>query len=353
MSFKTDFKDEIPANGKRLYQVVDDSTGGIIHNGVRIIRSNKNTQEGDTFGASEVNEIHKMLNDMSNDNLLINGDFQVWQRGTYFGLNQGISSNTFQIYTADRWRIFADTSKKAFKGSIQQVKNGLEVYIMSGADISAFTQMIELNKGLVKELAGKKIAISFKINNPTGATFNISPTISIVNSSGTYDNYTSSVTVKTGTNEYTVVLQMPNSIEFYDTYPYMRFNLWNIGDTLPLRKFEISHIKMEIGSTSTPYTPRSYVDELSMCQRFFQYYADICLEPLAANGIIYLGFPFRTWMRGKPTRNVTSLTNDSKVNIISQISSIALTECGISYLQLTNKHSFIILALSLDAEIYS
>lgn len=212
----------------------------------------------------------EVSNVLSNPNLLINGDFQVWQRGTYFGINQPIQSTALQIYTADRWRIYANTSNKAFKASIQQVKNGLEVYVMSGADISAFTQMIELNKGLAKDLANKTITISFKINNPTGNTFTIKPTLSIVNSNGTYDDYKSTVIVKTGINVYNCVFQMPDDITFYETYPYMRLNLWNIGDTLPLSKFEIFYIKAELSIISTPYIAKNYADELAMCRRYFR-----------------------------------------------------------------------------------
>lgn len=296
-----------------------------------------------------------------NPNLLINGDFQIWQRGTYFGLNQGISSNTFQIYTADRWRIFADTSKKAFKGSIQQVKNGLEVYIMSGADISAFTQMIELNKGLAKELAGKKIAISFKMNNPTGATFNISPTISIVNSSGTYDDTSVIIPIKTGINNYEINLQMPENIEYYDTYPYMRFNLWNVGDILPLTKFEIFNIKLEIGSISTLNKPRSYADELTMCQRYFEY-GEFPVYYAYNTSYFLSGFSYKVCKRGgaAPTVTIKEVYDENALISGVSITAFAANSLCVPWLKYGNgsatglpSSKTLLVKANIDSEIYS
>lgn len=65
--FKTDFKDEIPIGELRLYDMIDQN-GGYIGKGVKLVRSNGNTQDGDKFGAKEVNAIHNFLNDLLNGN---------------------------------------------------------------------------------------------------------------------------------------------------------------------------------------------------------------------------------------------------------------------------------------------
>lgn len=59
--FKTDYKDEIPEGGTALYNLVDQE-GGVVQENIKIERSNENEQEGDLFGALQLNEICEALN---------------------------------------------------------------------------------------------------------------------------------------------------------------------------------------------------------------------------------------------------------------------------------------------------
>lgn len=61
MEFKTDYKDEIPEGGTPTYNLVDQD-GKIVVENVKIERSNSNEQEGDLFGALQVNQIGEALN---------------------------------------------------------------------------------------------------------------------------------------------------------------------------------------------------------------------------------------------------------------------------------------------------
>lgn len=72
MTFKTDYKDEIPAGGTRLYNIVTED-GTIVQSNVKLVRANTNEQEGDAFGAKEVNDIHSNLNDKTTIEELLNG----------------------------------------------------------------------------------------------------------------------------------------------------------------------------------------------------------------------------------------------------------------------------------------
>lgn len=71
MSFKTDYKDEIPLGGYPTYNIVGPD-GTVIQNNVKIVRSNGNEQDGDAFGAKEVNDIHKELNNNESISILVN-----------------------------------------------------------------------------------------------------------------------------------------------------------------------------------------------------------------------------------------------------------------------------------------
>lgn len=59
--FKTDYKDEIPEGGTALYNLVDQE-GGVVQENIKIERSNENEQEGDLFGAAQLNQICEALN---------------------------------------------------------------------------------------------------------------------------------------------------------------------------------------------------------------------------------------------------------------------------------------------------
>ena len=72
MTFKTDYKDEIPTGGTRLYNIVTED-GSIVQSNVKLVRANTNEQEGDAFGAKEVNDIHSNLNDKTTIEELLNG----------------------------------------------------------------------------------------------------------------------------------------------------------------------------------------------------------------------------------------------------------------------------------------
>lgn len=85
MSFKTDYKDEIPLGGYPIYNIVGPD-GTVIQSDVKIVRSNGNEQDGDAFGAKEVNDIFDMLNAVKNggffikqeDDIVFIGDYEEW-----------------------------------------------------------------------------------------------------------------------------------------------------------------------------------------------------------------------------------------------------------------------------------
>ena len=68
--FRTDYKDQLldsSVNTKRKYDLVDES-GNVVAQNVSFEDKTAYSQNGDTFGAAEVNKIHKELNGL-NDSL--------------------------------------------------------------------------------------------------------------------------------------------------------------------------------------------------------------------------------------------------------------------------------------------
>lgn len=227
--FKTDYKDEVPKDGKRLYNAVDDKTNAIINKDIRLVRSNTNIQEGDTFGAMELNDIGKHLNGVSNENLLINGDFQVWQSGTTF------KPNLAGQYTADEWHTIQGTGLLA---DISKIENGLRFVnkTTQGAGISQYREM-------TADCVGNNYTLTVQIN-------------------GKITSFTS--TLKTSKSEF--VSPDFNLAFLYDTVrKVVTVDIW----FKTVKSFDISYIKFEHSEFATPNVPRPYAKELALCERYY------------------------------------------------------------------------------------
>ena len=138
-----------------------------------------------TIASSKNAETANFAKNVSNPNLLINGDFKVNQRG-------GTTYTEAGKYTVDRWKLVS--------GSVEVVTGG-----------------IILNGTIIQKLEH-------------------TPTMQVVASSnaGTISYSNGAVTLSTTTA------------------------------TL------ITYAKLEVGTTATPFSPRSYAEELAMCQRYYQ-----------------------------------------------------------------------------------
>lgn len=149
----------------------------------------------------------------SNPNLLINGDFQVWQRGES-------RENFLYLYTADRWLL---NSLEPIP-KVERVPEGMRITPKSGHVV--VVQKMEENWW--NRLVGKVVTLSYSINGKIGSdTF-------IAEEGPVYGK-----AIAWGTN----------------------------GATTP---FTINWLKLEFGETATPFVPRPYAEELALCQRYYE-----------------------------------------------------------------------------------
>lgn len=100
------------------------------------------------------------IDNLTNQNLLINGNFQVWQRGTSFSVG-----SSAWVYTADRWRV------KATSGTVTITKDSTGIktsgactlqYVLSAEDLAMLT--------------GKTVTLTYLKNGvvQTASTFTVS-----------------------------------------------------------------------------------------------------------------------------------------------------------------------------------
>lgn len=200
--------------------------------------------------ANRVDQNTKDIATLSNPNLLINGDFQVWQRGTSFENING--------YTADRWKVFCgncstniskvqmDTpegKKNCIKINLSQCNNASFILRQYLEDIPLGTPLTL--SYWVKGVKGSEVATTFYDANRKSEIL-----------TGEWQKIT---------NNYT----FPNDSSFKPT-PFLCF-LRNDGNGKLLDgDYYIANMKLEIGNKATPLTPRPYGEELVLCQRYYE-----------------------------------------------------------------------------------
>jgi hypothetical protein len=209
-------------------------------------------------------------------NHLINGDMQIWQRGTTF---TGTSSI---LYYADRW------SAIQFAGStstISQVSGaGLSgsQFVMRCQRPNGATNTATINMGQSIEsqncfdLAGKSVTLSFSAR--AGAGFSAAGGIlvsQIVYGTGTdqnvYGTYTGAVsasqnnTLTSSFQRFTQTTFIPsNATEVAIVLFYTPVGTAGASDF-----YEFGQAQLEVGTTATNFENRSIGTELALCQRYF------------------------------------------------------------------------------------
>lgn len=189
-----------------------------------------------------------MKNSFANQNLLINGSLQVWQRGESFELS-GIK----RAYTADRFLTFHQGECK-----VERFGNYIEMTI-NNDDVNTQTTIFECPESLF----GETLTLSFyaKANDNIRAEIFIWETFP----------HNPNSKIKSKIIELTQELQR-FSITF--TVPeYLESGLINIWFTRVAnardKVIQIGKCKLEVGDIPTPFVPRSYSEELILCQRYY------------------------------------------------------------------------------------
>ena len=224
---------------------------------------------------------------MQGYNYIINGNFDIWQRGT---------SQTSSGYgSADRWRCtnFGSTktaSRQAFTLGQPEVPDNPEYYIrhvvnsVAGADnFCVMNQRIEY----VKTLAGKKATLSFwaKADAPKNIAIDFDQDFgtggtpsSVVNGIGSQ-----LVALTTSWKKYTITIDIPSiagKILGTDRNDCLICRFWfDAGSTFATRSanlgqqsgtFDIANVSIVEGDIDVKPIPRSVGEELELCQRYYE-----------------------------------------------------------------------------------
>lgn len=220
-------------------------------------------------------------------NRIINGAFQVWQRGTT--ISSIAATGTTATYVADRWCLFpANTGWTAVAQVVQVSGGGLRVNCTTAtayansADVLSLQQRIEgLN---CYDLAGQQVTVSFKVKTNKTGNYGVNlyaadtsawgtPQSITVSASGVETLYTLTFTAQSGITASTteglrlVVTLGANTGRAGVYYPTGGSQV-NLLDSTS-NYFEIDEVQLEKGSTATSFEYRPYGQELALCYRYY------------------------------------------------------------------------------------
>ena len=299
---------------------------------------------------------------------LINGNFDIWQRGTSFS-----DAPALGIYTADRWVINVNAAGGTLPTTIVRSRQNITPGDIDGATYfyrlspngagSSFgttaeyslRQMIENGTRLLagngkqitvsfwarSSIASKKIGLRLFQGYGSGGSPSSAEilngnkwTLSSTWTKYTYTFSTNTLVSKTfGTNN-------------DDVLGLDIFVMWGsssatgVGDTVAETfrgsgNIDIAQVQVNSGSTAIPFQPRTYAEELLLCQRYyFKSFGDVGITGSVSNVatstfILTGGRPFPVTMRTTPTFGLSYAGVQNQVRRQSDNATISVT--GNSY----------------------
>ena len=279
------------------------------------------------------------LADMPNRNHLINGGFDVWQRGTSFTSATAVL-NSDDTYLMDRWNLLSDGNDAVDvsqettiipTGGLYSVKADVE----TPAKKFGFLQIIE-NKNALK-LAGKTASLSFKARTTGGVVENLRAAVLAWDS--TADSVTSDI-VSAWEAEGTVPTLVANwayenaAIDLVLTNAFQTFKIEGISidtsgmtnlavfiwvddtDLIATDVFYLADVKLEEGTKATDYISPDFATELARCKRYYERIVPAVDNTRVATGLAtagtsaFVGLIYEVQKRATPGSAALSADSD-------------------------------------------
>jgi hypothetical protein len=238
-------------------------------------------------------------------NWLINGSFQVSQRGVF----TTASTYTSSTYYVDRWKGGVSgslTKQHKLNQTLPngQITNSFRVTATGGA-YASIQQYVED----YSVFSGQLVTFSFwaKTNKVgcSASLYTIATQFDVVSgivADEQWHYYKGTALVPTGGTA-------------------MRPEVWTGTGSSSGDYLELAQVQLELGNVATPFEHRSYGEELALCQRYYErFISNDNNRPLAnywAAGHANLWIPFKVEKRAAPTVSATtgSIYNGSWVNM--------------------------------------
>ena len=234
-------------------------------------------------------------------NTIINGGFDIWQRGTAATTIAITSSSAF---LADRWqatRGVSGSKQSQISAGLDGFRYGIRIQRDSGNTSTTPIYLSQSFEGDVAiKLANKPVVLSFYAR----AGSNYSPTSSFLTvglGCGTgseaniiYSSFTgytlpilSGATLTTSWQRFTFVGNIPSGT----TQAGLYFAMTPVGTASTNDYFDITGVQLEQNLQPTPFEQRPLSTELELCQRYYETSYDLGTAPATATeaGALYSG----------------------------------------------------------------
>ena len=243
---------------------------------------------GDASGGNTatINGQTPTMSNMAGRNKIINGNFDIWQRGTSFNVN---ATGTSTTYIADRWCLLpANTGFTAVAQAVQVSGGGLRINCATSASYATTADVLSLQQRIegynCVDLSGEQVTVSFKVKTNKIGNYGVALYAAGTTTWGTPQSITvSTVDVKT---TYTLTFTALSGIVAANTEGLrlvfcLAANTARSGVYYPTggsqvnlldntnNYFEIYDVQLEAGSVATPFEHRMYGQELALCQRYY------------------------------------------------------------------------------------
>ncbi len=249
----------------------------------------------DDISASDVTSLKS-----GRKNLIINGGFDVWQRGTSFS---GLSTYS---YFADRWQCAISTTCSRSTDTPTDEGFNYSAKLEAGSGGNILRMMLEDSYRL---LGSNSFTFSFWIKGSVASTGGMD----------VGDQQSKTFSISTSWTKITQSFTAINTSAHGGTAnDYFDITSSVAGD------FYITGVQLEVGDTATDFEHRSYGEELALCQRYYQEHS-YNIRFNAADAGSYIRFPTPTIqasMRAAPT--TANLTTPSVTTNASSTSSNGL-----------------------------
>ena len=267
---------------------------------------------GEAMLRAETPQEQQALIGLGQRNMIINGDFQVWQRGA-----SGTSG-----YVADRWNgINCSSQSKQYDAD---VGNYIQFTATNAAVMYYGIELPETGKVTPFEV-GQTYTVSLKVKSDA---LMHKPNVSFRDGigGGTNTSFTSiEIKPHMATGEWEdVVYQFTVTSAPHSTA--ILFELTLVSFEYANTPINIAQVQIVKGKVATPFEHRSYGEELAACQRYFQRlkfnggYSKVCLQNGTTTGLFTIEYSTK---RSIPTIVTvpTPTTSTNQVNGISLLTS--------------------------------
>lgn len=238
----------------------------------------------------------------ASSNLLDNGGFEIWQRGTSFS---NVSGPGQLVYTADRWGVVTDqASTVTVSKETSTIDTGLaSMKVVISGTSGGHVWYIRQNIENIADYRGKQISFSIRVNASTANA--IKATIQ--------DNISGAATSSFATTGGWVTLTGTMKVDPAATILIFQVGMLNVPDKQDGTYYFDSAV-VSVGSTPVSFIPTNPQVDLARCMRYFQViggttdtylFAGMCY---ASNNAEF-GYSFPVPMRIAPTVTVNNTAN--------------------------------------------